>query len=140
MRPHILPYVNFFHDYHSLPFPRKKLTHTAMKLYHNELKKNKDQYLNVILYSDYKMKKLNYQYRQRNRPTDVLSFCFNDPDFLGEIYISLQRADIQARRYGVSYSDEVTRLFIHGFFHLLGYDHHTENDREVMEAYEQKYR
>ncbi len=93
----------------------------------------------VILCSDYKIRKLNAQYRGINKATDVLSFCFNDPDFLGEIYISLQRADIQSRRYGVTYEQEVRRLFVHGFLHLLGYCHYVADEREIMETKERRY-
>jgi len=92
-----------------------------------------------VLCSDYKIKKLNERYRSKNKPTDVLSFNFNDPDLLGEIYISLQRAEIQARRYGISYEKEVIKLLVHGLFHLIGYDHMTPSEQEKMELKEQYY-
>lgn len=130
--------VNFIHDYRTLPFPRKKLFHTAKKLYQN-YKKISQKHCNVILCSDYKIKKLNNIYRKINRPTDVLSFSFNDDDFIGEIYISLQRIQIQARKYKTTYSDELNRIFVHGFFHLLGFDHKSEKDRIKMETYEKRY-
>ena len=95
--------------------------------------------MNVIFLSDYKIRKLNREHRNRDRATDVLSFPFNDDDFLGEIYISLQRASAQARRYRCSYTDEVNRLFVHGIFHLLGYDHTTGKERKAMEVQEKRY-
>jgi probable rRNA maturation factor len=82
---------------------------------------------------------LNRQYRKKDKATDVLSFPFGDDDLLGEIYISLQRAKIQARRYGVSYNDELKRLLIHGLLHLMGYDHIKRTDRALMEAREECY-
>jgi probable rRNA maturation factor len=82
---------------------------------------------------------LNAEYRKIDRPTDVLSFCFEDDDFLGEIYISLQRAKIQAKKYLLTYDEEVSRLFVHGIFHLLGFDHLEDNQRKTMEAKERKY-
>jgi probable rRNA maturation factor len=85
------------------------------------------------------IKKLNANYRNKNKPTDVLSFELKDVDMFGEIYISLQRATIQARRFGISYDEEILRLFVHGLFHLQGYDHEIESEREKMEKMEQKY-
>lgn len=95
--------------------------------------------INVILCSDYKVRKLNKEYRHKDRNTDVLSFCFDEPDFLGEIYISLQRAQVQARKYTIRYDDEINRLFVHGVFHLLGYRHDAKKDREIMEMMEKQY-
>ena len=138
MAQHALQQVHFIHDYQSFPFPRKKLNYTAQKLY-KMYKTCSTKHCNVILCSDYKIRKLNLLYRKIPKPTDVLSFSFQDQDFLGEIYISLQRAHIQARRYKTTYQDEVKRLFVHGFLHLLGFDHSNKIDRETMEAHEQRY-
>jgi probable rRNA maturation factor len=93
----------------------------------------------VVLCSDYMIRKLNRQYRNKDEATDVLAFPFGDLDLLGEVYISLQRAKVQARRYGVTYDEELRRLLIHGLLHLMGYDHIKKRDREVMEAQERTY-
>jgi probable rRNA maturation factor len=93
----------------------------------------------VIFCADKAIRTLNARYRNIDRPTDVLSFTMNDPDLLGEIVISLPKVRIQAKRYGVSNDDEIARLFVHGFFHLLGFDHKNKKDRRVMENREQKY-
>ena len=130
--------VLFFHEYRSCAFPREKLTETADIFYRTE-KKLRDRGVNVILCSDYTIRKLNRKYRNADRTTDVLSFPFEDADLLGEVYISLQRAAVQARRYNVPYADEVNRLFIHGLAHLLGFDHTTERERKKMELYEKRY-
>ena len=74
-----------------------------------------------------------------NRVTDVLSFPFNDVDFLGEIYLSLQRAKVQAMRFGFLFDDEIERLFVHGMLHLLEYDHMTDSERIQMENKEREY-
>ncbi len=130
--------IIFFHDYRTLPLPIARLRRVAEKISRdNEIIRGAT--VNVILVSDYKIRRLNRKYRKRDRVTDVLSFPFPDSDFLGEIYISLQRAAVQARRYGCTYSDEVTRLFVHGLLHLLGYDHQTGKDRQVMEVQEKRY-
>lgn len=130
--------VTFLHDYRPLPFPRKLLNQIADKIYNNE-KKIRNKSVDVVLCSDYKIRKLNKKYRKIDRTTDVLSFPFEENNFLGEIYISLQRATAQARRYNVSYAEEIGRLFIHGLFHLLGYDHKTKKNRKLMESYERRY-
>lgn len=138
MRKKLSNNVLFFHEYRSCAFPRKLLKKTAGKIYRNE-KKVMNRAVNIILCSDYKIRKLNRKYREIDRATDVLSFPFEDDDLLGEVYISLQRAAVQARRYNVSYADEVNRLFIHGLAHLLDFDHNTEKERKKMELYEKRY-
>lgn len=127
-----------YHEYISLNFPKTKLHRLAKNIYTNEKVSSKST-VSLVLCSDYRIKKLNSDYRDINRPTDVLSFCFGDSDLLGEIYISLQRATVQSRRYGLSYDDEIVRLFVHGMFHLLGYDHMEKSERTIMETKERKY-
>ncbi len=92
--------------------------------------------VSLVFCSDYIIRSLNARYRHIDRATDVLSFGFDDPDLLGEIYISVERAAVQSRRFGSSLREEVLRLFIHGLFHLLGYDHEAEDDRATMEQKE----
>jgi probable rRNA maturation factor len=118
--------------------PRRRLAGTARRLAKSK-KVMPGQTVNVILCSNYTIRRLNKAYRHTDRVTDVLAFSFNDKDLLGEIYISAQRAFVQARRYGLSYSREIERLFVHGFFHLLGFDHQTKAQRERMQAYERLY-
>lgn len=130
--------TTFFHEYISLSFPHNSLKNTVEKLYNKE-KAARHKGVNVILCSDYRIRKLNRTYRNKDRATDVLSFPFTDEDFLGEIHISLQRAAVQARQFRLSYAEEVNRLFVHGFLHLLGFDHKTEKARNLMELHEKRY-
>ncbi len=94
--------------------------------------------LNLILADDAYITDLNARFTGRKHPTDVLSFPFSgerlptEEGILGEVYISLDRATEQARDFGVSLEDEVRRLTIHGILHLLGYDHQTDKETEVM--------
>ncbi len=92
---------------------------------------------------------LNRQYRQVDRPTDVLSFALQEgvepavqggsgTHILGDIIISVERAKEQAEAYGHSVHREVAFLTVHGMLHLLGYDHMEEEERLEMEQ-EQKY-
>ena len=130
--------VTFFHAYRGLKFPEKLLQASALKIY-SQRKIPRKKGLTVVLCSDHAIKKLNALFRGKPRPTDVLSFNYDEDDLLGEIYISLQRAAIQARRYGVSYESEIERLFIHGMLHLLGFDHETAPQRKRMEALENRF-
>ena len=130
--------VTFHHQYKSLSFPQRRLEITGLKILQSEkvlLSRN----INVIMCSDYFIRKLNNRFRGINRVTDVLSFPFNDVDFLGEIYISLQRAKVQASRFGFLFDDEIERLFVHGMLHLLEYDHITDSDRIRIEEKEREY-
>ncbi|MFA5072811.1 MAG: rRNA maturation RNase YbeY [Nitrospirota bacterium] len=89
-----------------------------------------DRELSVFFVGDQAMRSLNRRYRGKDRTTDVLSFSYGEgslPSFnhtpLGDIVISLPTAERQAREQGHTADREFERLLIHGFVHLLGYDH-----------------
>ena len=95
---------------------------------------------NIIIVDNTYIHKLNKEYRGIDRPTDVISFALEDnKDFvtidhrvLGDIYISLDKAREQAIEYGHSLKREICFLSVHGFLHLLGYDHMEKEDEKVM--------
>lgn len=95
---------------------------------------------NVIIVDDHYIHKLNREYRNIDRATDVISFAleddksFIDTDFrvLGDIYISIDTAIRQASEYGHSLKREISFLTIHGLLHLLGYDHMKKEEEKVM--------
>ena len=99
--------------------------------------------LSITLTDDEHIHALNKKFRGIDRPTDVLSFAFRESDepeildseveILGDIIISLERAQMQAEEFGHTYLREVIFLTVHGLLHLLGYDHIEENDRIEME-------
>ncbi|MEE9224765.1 MAG: rRNA maturation RNase YbeY [Bacteroidota bacterium] len=85
------------------------------------------------------MRKLNRQFLRRDETTDVLAFSLGDnPEVEGEIYVNLDQACRQARHYGVSLTNEVTRLVIHGLLHLIGYRDKKLSERRVMRAREEE--
>ena len=95
----------------------------------------------IIIVDNSYIHKLNKEYRGIDRVTDVISFALEDeksmviPDeirLLGDIYISLDKAKEQAKEYGHSLERELCFLAVHGLYHLLGYDHETEEEAEVM--------
>lgn len=89
---------------------------------------------------------LNKQYRDVDKKTDVLSFpAFNQGEIpnldeeiaIGDVVICTDVAKAQAEEYGHSYERELIYLFVHSVFHLLGYDHETEDDKAIMRAKEE---
>ena len=95
---------------------------------------------NVIIVDNNKIHEINKEYRGIDKETDVISFAleddktFNREDIrvLGDIYISLDRVKTQSEEYGHSFKRELYFLAVHGLLHLLGYDHMTKEDEEVM--------
>jgi len=95
--------------------------------------------LSILLVNDNKMAELNKNYRKKHGPTNVLSFPMptgNNPDgqvLLGDIVISIDAAKREAVQKGISCHQRITRLIVHGFVHLLGYDHErSDEDAEKM--------
>jgi probable rRNA maturation factor len=86
----------------------------------------------ITLVDNEAIQKLNNKFRQIDRETDVLSFPLDEEDALGDIIISIPRAKEQAEEYGHSFEREMAFLTVHGFLHLLGYDHHTEVEEKEM--------
>jgi len=87
---------------------------------------------NVIFMNNEQITEINLMYREIDKATDVISFPDKEDDYIGDIFISLERANEQALEYGHSYEREVGFLAVHGYLHLLGYDHHNETDEKIM--------
>ena len=84
--------------------------------------------ISLVFTDDKEIRGLNAKYRDKDKPTDVLSFPLtarhpSKISALGDVVISLQTTRKQARAYGVSPAEELARLLIHGILHLLGHDH-----------------
>lgn len=89
--------------------------------------------MNVVFVTLDEIKRLNRTYRNINRPTDVLSFINeDDPESNGDIFISIDKVKAQAKDYGHSEKREVSFLAVHGYLHLKGYDHKTEQEEKEM--------
>lgn len=95
---------------------------------------------NVIIIDNSRIREINREYRNIDRETDVISFALEDDKtfnlqeirVLGDIYISIEKARSQALEYGHSFKRELSFLAIHGFLHLLGYDHMEKDEEEIM--------
>lgn len=105
-----------------------------------QYKKLENVEFNVIFVDNEKIRNINKEYRGIDRETDVISFALEDNEditfefgrLLGDIYISIPKMKQQAKEYGHSEKRELAFLTIHGLLHLLGYDHMTKEDEEVM--------
>ena len=104
-----------------------------------------DHELSILFTTDNEIKKLNKTYRSKDKPTNVLAFAMADgeiiPDdsMLGDIVISVEKAAREAAQEGVSLHQRITFLIIHGFLHLMGYDHErSQKDADIMENEEKK--
>tara|TARA_B100001250_G_scaffold192285_1_gene165298 strand:+ start:33 stop:467 length:435 start_codon:yes stop_codon:yes gene_type:complete len=92
--------------------------------------KKKKQEFSILLTNNRKMKKLNFNFRKKNKPTDVLSFQSNDGVYIGDIAISYE---ITNKRSKLSnFLLEFDKIWIHGYFHLIGYDHKKLKDFKKM--------
>lgn len=93
--------------------------------------------VSIIFTDDSEIHELNRDYRGKDKPTDVLSFSMREgghpsETMLGDLVISVDTAKVQAKKYGVSFRDEIRRLLIHGTLHLLGYDHENVSKAEAQ--------
>ena len=109
-------------------------------------------YISITLTTPEHIHEINKQYRNVDRATDVLSFPifekeeidekirnhdFEHEDVLGDIVISIEKVEEQAKEYGHSFEREFAYMLVHGFYHLMGYDHIEEKDKIVMRPKEE---
>jgi probable rRNA maturation factor len=97
----------------------------------------RDKELSITFVNDETIRELNNQYRNKNKPTDVLSFSLHEGEFgninhdiLGDIVISVDTAAADALKNGLSLEEEMNFLIIHGLLHLLGYEHENTSKEE----------
>ncbi|PJC36716.1 rRNA maturation RNase YbeY [Candidatus Peregrinibacteria bacterium CG_4_9_14_0_2_um_filter_53_11] len=92
--------------------------------------------LELTLIGNTRMTQLNTHYHNKNRPTDVISLSYFDPEvpdpLVGEIFISLPYARVQAQKIGQSVDEELRFLFVHGLLHVFGYDHMKSDEEAEM--------
>ena len=110
-------------------------------------------YITVTFTNPENIRKINKQYRNIDKATDVLSFPlyekqeldkkieqqeFLHEDVLGDVVISIEKVEEQAKEYGHSFERELSYMLVHGFYHLMGYDHIEEEDKKKMREKEEK--
>ena len=104
----------------------KKLKKLSKKPYF----KKKKQEFSILLTNNKKMKNLNFKFRKKNKPTDVLSFQSNENLYIGDIAISYEI--INKRSKLSNFFLEFDKMWIHGYLHLLGYRHKKLLDYKIM--------
>ena len=122
-------------------FQEKGFVHSSWTKKHQNIR------LSLLLCGEAKIKKLNSDYRAKNKVTDVLSFpsyeslrksaskgdsIFDHELFLGDLAICHQKTIKQAHEFNISYIDEFIHLLIHGMIHLVGYDHEVSTKEEAL--------
>ena len=118
------------------------------KCFEIEKLENKNLYVNVVLTNAKNIKSINKEHRGIDKETDVLSFPMfekneianldnTNEDILGDMVISIERVEEQAKEYGHSFERELAYMVVHSFYHLLGYDHMTEEDKKEMREKEE---
>ena len=110
-------------------------------------------YISITLTTPQEIRKINKEYRNIDKETDVLSFPMFEkneldemvqeqkneiPETIGDIIISIERVREQAKEYGHSFERELAYMVVHGFYHLMGYDHMQEEDKKIMREKEEK--
>ena len=110
-------------------------------------------YITITFTTPQNIKEINKKYRNIDKATDVLSFpmfekdelvqkikekSFEHEDVLGDIVISIPKVEEQAKEYGHSFERELSYMVVHGFYHLMGYDHIKEEDKKEMRPKEEK--
>lgn len=102
-------------------------------------------YLSILLTDNKRIQIINAEYRNKDAPTDVISFAYHETedfnigpyDTLGDIIISLERVEEQASEYNHSFEREFYYVLTHGILHILGYDHIDEEDKKIMRKKEE---
>ena len=120
--------------------------------YEEEKMENANLTISIILTTPRIIKEINSEFRNIEKETDVLSFPMfekdeldnliansnNIPEVLGDIVISVEKVKEQAEEYGHSFERELSYMVVHGFYHLMGYDHIEEEDKVIMRPKEEK--
>ena len=92
--------------------------------------RKKKQEFSIFLTNNKKMKSLNYKFRKKNKTTDVLSFPLKNKNYIGDIAISFEIINKRSKK--TNFFLELDKMWIHGYFHLIGYDHKKNNDYKKM--------
>lgn len=134
---------------------KELISNVVRECFKTEHLENANMYLNVILTNPENIRKANKEYRNIDKETDVLSFPMFEKDeieaiiskskeekiqineVLGDIIVSIPKVKEQAIEYGHSTTRELAYMIVHGFYHVMGYDHMNEEEKQVMREKEE---
>ncbi|MBU5265890.1 rRNA maturation RNase YbeY [Virgibacillus proomii] len=138
-------YIDFHDDTNSVESDYIDIIQRLITFAADKERVSQEAELSINFVDNKKIQALNRNYRQINKPTDVLSFAMQEigegeidildeglPLLLGDIVISVDKAKEQAKSYDHSLERELCFLALHGFLHLIGYDHMTKEDEQQM--------
>lgn len=116
---------------------KKKVIHDIVKNLQNDLEFDISSFF-INFISSEEIVEINQKYLKHYFSTDIITFNYSGNNNIldGEIFISISDAEINAKRFNVNFNDEIIRVVIHGFLHLLGYDDKDRNKKTVMKRRE----
>lgn len=134
--------VNLINEF-EFTFKEEKIVKKIVKTICKVEKVKGKHVVSIIIVDNQKIHEINRQYRNIDRPTDVISFAAIDgeetlPEEMGDIFISYEKIIEQAKEYEHSILREFAFLVTHGMYHLLGYDHMNQEDEKIMFAKQEK--
>ena len=120
--------------------PKNYIKKKFRKIKRNKFLKGNNKEFSLLLTSSKKMKNLNLKFKNKNKSTDVLSFPNNDKflntSYLGDVAINFEIVDKRSKNTNFNY--EFDRMWVHGYLHLLGFDHKKIKDFDKMSKIEKK--
>ena len=120
--------------------PKNYIKKKVSKIKRNKFLKGNNKEFSLFLTSSKKMKNLNFKFKNKNKSTDVLSFPNNDKflntGYLGDVAINFEIVDKRSKNTNFNY--EFDRMWVHGYLHLLGFDHKKIKDFDKMSKIEKK--
>ena len=150
-------HIDMYDETETLSVQQQEQVGDLLKFTANVEKVSPEAEVSVTFVTNERIQEINKEYRQKDKPTDVISFALQEmgegeieihyeedaPSILGDIIISVSMAKEQAEDYGHSIERELGFLAVHGFLHLLGYDHETgeqekemfDKQKEILNAY-----
>ena len=130
----------------------KTIKRVVNECFETENLKDSNLYMSITLTNPEEIRKINKEHRNIDKSTDVLSFPMFEKeeiekivhnsknveaDILGDVVVSIEQVCIQAKEYGHSFERELSYMIVHGFYHLMGYDHMEEDDKKEMRQKEE---
>ena len=132
--------IDFYKWNKKISEPKNYVKKKLRKIKRNKFLISNKKEFSLLLTSSKKMKNLNLKFINKNKPTDVLSFPNNDKfinkDYLGDVAINFEIVDKRSRKTNFNY--EFDRMWVHGYLHLLGFDHKKVKDFDKMSKIEKK--
>ena len=121
-------YIDYYGWEKKIKDPKKYINKKIQKI--SKILGSKNKEFSILLTNNHKMKKLNKKFRKINKPTDVLSFPTRENLYIGDVAISFEIISKRSKLKNFEY--EFDKIWIHGYLHLIGYDHKNTKDYDKM--------